>query len=155
MPNGPDEHTKEVLTEEALAEVPGEFEFIERLRQRAGQNSQSSPHNQVLAGIGDDAAIIRSAGGKDTVVATDLLVEDIDFRRNTIPAFFLGHKALTVSLSDIAAMGARPRWCLTSIGLPEDVWHTEFLDSFYDGVFELARLYDVQLVGGDTSRTSD
>jgi thiamine-monophosphate kinase len=52
-------------------------------------------------------------------------------------------------------MGARPRWCLTSIGLPEDVWHTEFLDSFYDGLFELARQYDVQLVGGDTSRTSD
>src|SRR6185295_19224437 len=115
-----------------LAEVPTEFEFIKRLRERATQSSQSSQNNQLVAGIGDDGAIIQSSGGKDTIVAADLLVEDIDFRRSTIPAYFLGHKALTVSLSDIAAMGARPRWCMTSIGLPEDVWHTEFLDTFYD-----------------------
>jgi thiamine-monophosphate kinase len=138
-----------------LAEVPTEFEFIKRLRERATQSSQSSQNNQLVAGIGDDGAIIQSSGGKDTIVAADLLVEDIDFRRSTIPAYFLGHKALTVSLSDIAAMGARPRWCMTSIGLPEDVWQTEFLESFYDGLFELARQYDVQLIGGDTSRTPE
>jgi thiamine-monophosphate kinase len=151
MPNDHDEQTNAAT----LAEGPTEFEFIKRLRERATLSSQSSQHNQLVTGIGDDAAIVRSTSGKDTVIATDLLVEDIDFRRSTVPPYFLGHKALTVSLSDIAAMGARPRWCLTSIGLSEDVWHTEFLDSFYDGLFELARQYDVQLVGGDTSRTSD
>ena len=151
MPNDQDEQTNAAT----LTEVPTEFEFIKHLRERATLSSQSSQHNQLITGIGDDAAIVRSSSGKDTVIATDLLVEDIDFRRSTVPPYFLGHKALTVSLSDIAAMGARPRWCLTSIGLPEDVWHTEFLDSFYDGLFELARQYDVQLVGGDTSRTPD
>ena len=151
MPNDHDEQTNAAT----LADMPTEFEFIKRLRERATLSSQLSQHNQLVTGIGDDAAIVRSTSGKDTVIATDLLVEDIDFRRSTVPAYFLGHKALTVSLSDIAAMGARPRWCLTSIGLPEDVWQTEFLDSFYDGLFELARQYDVQLVGGDTSRTSD
>jgi thiamine-monophosphate kinase len=140
-------------TETVLA--PTEFEFIRSLRERVALQSQSSQSNQVIVGIGDDAAIVRSSGGKDTVVAADLLVEDIDFRRSTVPAHFLGHKALTVSLSDIAAMGARPRWFLSSIGLPEDVWQTEFLDKFYEGLFELARQYDVQLIGGDTSRTPE
>jgi len=65
----------------------------------------------------------------------------------------LGHKALAVSLSDIAAMGARPRWSLISIGVPSDVWETDFTDRFYSGLFELANRYDVQLIGGDTSRT--
>jgi thiamine-monophosphate kinase len=138
-----------------LAEVPTEFEFIRRLRERATLTAQLSQNNQLATGIGDDAAIVRSSGGKDTVIATDLLVEDIDFRRSTVPAYFLGYKTLTVSLSDVAAMGARPRWCLTSIGLPEDVWQTEFLDSFYNGLFDLAHQYDVQLIGGDTSRTPD
>jgi thiamine-monophosphate kinase len=151
MPNGQDEQKNGAT----LAEVPTEFEFIERLRERVTLSSQSSQNNQLVAGIGDDAAIVRTSGGKDSVIATDLLVEDVDFRRSTTPAYFLGHKALTVSLSDVAAMGARPRWCLTSIGIPEDVWQTEFLENFYDGLFELAHQYDVQLVGGDTSRTSE
>jgi len=154
MPNGQDEQKSEVLANSALADVPTEFDFIRRLRERA-LDSQSSQTNQLAVGIGDDAAVVRSSGGKDTIVATDLLVEDIDFRRSTVPPYFLGHKALTVSLSDIAAMGARPRWCLTSIGLPEDVWQTEFLDNFYEGLFELARRYDVHLIGGDTSRTPE
>jgi len=67
----------------------------------------------------------------------------------------LGHKALAVSLSDIAAMGARPRWSLISIGVPEDVWETEFVDQFYEGLTSLAHRYDVKLIGGDTSRTPD
>src|ERR1041385_1304743 len=103
MPNDHDERTNAA----GLVEAPTEFEFIKRLRERATLSSQSSQNNQLITGIGADAAIVRSTSGKDTVVATDLLVEDIDFRRSTVPAYFLGHKALTVSLSDIAAMGAR------------------------------------------------
>jgi thiamine-monophosphate kinase len=120
-----------------------EFEFIDSLRRRFG------------AGIGDDCAVIRGTSGYEIVVTTDLLIEDIDFRRTTAPALLLGHKALAVSLSDIAAMGARPRWSLVSIGVPEDVWQTEFVEQFYDGLAGLAQQFDVQLIGGDTSRTSE
>lgn len=120
-----------------------EFEFIDSLRRRFGE------------GIGDDAAVIRSSADKEIVITTDLLVEDIDFRRTTAPALLLGHKALAVSLSDIAAMGARPRWSLISIGVPDDVWQTEFVDQFYEGLAGLAQRYGVQLIGGDTSRTNE
>jgi thiamine-monophosphate kinase len=123
-----------------------EFDFIKQLRAR----SPASPPNQF---IGDDAAIIRSSPEKETLVTTDLLVEDVDFRRSTTPSFLLGHKALAVSLSDIAAMGARPRWTLISIGVPQEVWDTDFVDKFYDGLFELGSRYDVQLIGGDISRS--
>jgi thiamine-monophosphate kinase len=133
-----------------------EFEFIKRLRQRTTVESQpSQAHQSLLLGIGDDAAVLRSTAGKDTVVATDLLVEDVDFRRSTAPPHLLGHKALAISLSDIAAMGARPRWSLVSLGVPEVVWQSDFAEKFYDGLFQLAGKYDVQLVGGDTSRTPE
>lgn len=135
--------------------VPSEFEFIKRLRQQAALRSQTSKDSQLIVGIGDDAAIVRPSAATNTVVAADLLVEDIDFRRSTVPAVFLGHKALAVSLSDIAAMGARPRWSLTSLGLPEDIWQSDFTSNFYHGLFELAGRYDVQLIGGDTSRTPE
>jgi thiamine-monophosphate kinase len=135
---------------------PSEFDFINRLRQRADLKSSSSQsHQSLIVGIGDDAAVLRSSTSKDTVVAADLLVEGIDFRRTTSPAHLLGHKALAVSLSDIAAMGARPRWSLVSLGLPEDIWQSEFANRFYEGLLQLAGHYDVQLVGGDTSRTPD
>src|SRR5215218_5657630 len=104
--------------------MKGEFDFIRALRERA-------PASPSVTGIGDDAAVIHATPGKETVITTDLLVEDVDFRRTTIPPYLLGHKALAVSLSDIAAMGARPRWCLISIGVPEDVWQTDFVDRLY------------------------
>jgi thiamine-monophosphate kinase len=137
-----------------------EFDFIEKLRRRVedGTSSASSfiPHpSSLIQGIGDDAAVFKAMAGHDVVVSTDLLVEDIDFRRDTTRPDLLGHKALAVSLSDIAAMGARPRWALLSIGVPESVWNTEFLDSFYSGFFELANRYAVTLVGGDVSRTPE
>lgn len=133
--------------------VPSEFDFIKRLRERSALAHQSQ--QAVQLGIGDDAAIIRTSSNRDTVVTTDLLVEDIDFRRTTTPPHLLGHKALAVSLSDIAAMGARPRWALVSLGLPEDVWSSEFATKLYEGWLQLANQYDVQLIGGDTSRTPE
>jgi thiamine-monophosphate kinase len=126
-----------------------EFDFIRRLKERTSQTEGSSG----ITGIGDDAAIFQTTAGKETVITTDLLVEDIDFCRTTTPAYLLGHKALAVSLSDIAAMGARPRWVLTSIGVTKDVWENDFTERFYDGLLELASRYNVHLIGGDTSRT--
>lgn len=127
-----------------------EFDFINTLRQRVASTAQS-----VVAGIGDDAAVFRSGGGKDTVITADLLVEDVDFRRTTTPPYLLGHKALAVSLSDIAAMGARPLWSMVSIGVPDDIWQTDFVERLYDGWLDLANRYGVQLIGGDTSRTPE
>ncbi|HEU4837236.1 MAG TPA: thiamine-phosphate kinase [Pyrinomonadaceae bacterium] len=127
-----------------------EFDFINALRQRVASSAQST-----VTGIGDDAAVFRSNSNKETVVSTDLLVEDIDFRRTTTPPYLLGHKALAVSLSDLSAMGSRPLWCLISIGVPEDVWQTDFVDRLYDGWLDLANRYGVQLIGGDTSRAHE
>lgn len=128
-----------------------EFDFIRKIRVLAEDRGASG----LVRGIGDDAAVLKSFAGSDVVVSTDLLVEDVDFRRETTQPNLLGHKALAVSLSDIAAMGARPRWALLSIGVPSDVWDSKFLDSFYDGFFQLAGRYGVALIGGDVSRTPE
>jgi thiamine-monophosphate kinase len=137
-----------------------EFDFINKLRARvaAKQRSDSSlitHYSLLVQGIGDDAAVIRSTGGKDSVVTTDLLIEEIDFRRETTTPELLGHKALAVSLSDIAAMGARARWGFVSIGLPADVWESGFAEQLYDGYLALADRYGVELAGGDVSRTTE
>ena len=137
-----------------------EFDFINKLRRQVESkaNSASSfiPHpSSLIRGIGDDAAVFKSLAGSDVVVTADLLVEDIDFRLDTTRPDLLGHKALAVSLSDIAAMGARPRWALLSIGVPEAIWNSEFLDQFYEGFFKLAERYGITLIGGDVSRTPD
>ena len=140
----------------------GEFDFIERIRRqelrRTGKQYDSSliPHpSSLLLGIGDDAAVIRQRASLDTVVTADLLVEGIDFRldRLQISARDIGHKALAVSLSDVAAMGARPRFCLLSVGVPSARWYGDFLKEFYRGVRALAARYEVAIIGGDISRT--
>jgi thiamine-monophosphate kinase len=124
-----------------------EFDFINSIRQRVTSS--------IVTGIGDDAAVFRSNSGKETIVSVDLLIEDIDFRRTTTPPYLLGHKALAVSLSDLAAMGSRPLSALVSIGVPEDIWQTDFVDRMYDGWLDLANRYGVQLIGGDTSRAHE
>ncbi|HEV7682086.1 MAG TPA: thiamine-phosphate kinase [Pyrinomonadaceae bacterium] len=129
-----------------------EFEFIKQIRAQAEARGAVSG---LVRGIGDDAAVFKALAGSDVVISTDLLVEDIDFRRETTQPNLLGHKALAVSLSDIAAMGARPRWALLSLGVPAAVWNSEFLDGFYAGFFQLAARYGVTLIGGDVSRTPD
>jgi len=129
-----------------------EFDFIKRIRAAAEKRGVAP---RLIRGIGDDAAVIGQITGRDNVVTADLLVEDVDFRRGATPPSLLGHKALAVSLSDIAAMGGRPLWALLSIGLPQDIWDSTFLDELYDGVFAIADRYDVRLIGGDISRTPE
>ena len=133
-----------------------EFDFIERIRERALHHSSLITHPSSLSlGIGDDAAVIGQHSGRETVITTDLLVEEIDFRLETTTPWLLGHKALAVSLSDIAAMGARPRYALLSVGLPQAIWDTDFIDKLYEGFFALAETYNVALIGGDVSRTPE
>jgi thiamine-monophosphate kinase len=141
-----------------------EFDFIARIRERAlnftrDANAQDSSlithHSSLVHGIGDDAAVFRSGAGRDTVITADLLVEDVDFYRTISDPKALGHKALAVSLSDIAAMGARPRFALVTLGVPQTTWESHFLDDFYSGFLALAEKFGVALVGGDVSRSPD
>jgi thiamine-monophosphate kinase len=133
--------------------MPDEFDFLKLVRARAEKSARR--RTGLVRSIGDDAAITRSRDGFDTVVTADLLVEDVDFRRSSAPPSLLGHKALAVSLSDIAACAARPRWALLSIGVPSDVWRSNFLKEFYEGFHSLAGEFGVALVGGDLSRTPE
>lgn len=122
----------------------GEFEFIRNIKEKYG-----------LKFLGDDCAVLPKDEKTDLVITADLLVEDIDFRLSWTRAEMVGHKALAVSLSDIAAMGGTPKWAMLSIGLPVSIWRGNFVDKFYEGWFGLARQHGVELVGGDVSRTPD
>lgn len=133
--------------------MKSEFEFIRSLRR---ENVAKKQHfSGVKVGIGDDCAIVKRNSKTDLAITTDLLVEDIDFRLEWTNAEFIGHKALAVSLSDVAAMGAKPVWALVSIGIPEKIWQTDFVEKFYAGWFGLAKKLNVELIGGDVSRTPD
>ena len=124
--------------------MKSEFEFINYNKKSYG-----------LTAIGDDCAVLPKDNKTDLVITADLLVEDIDFRRNWTKPEFLGHKALAVSLSDIAAMGAVPKWAMLTLAVPESLWETDFLARFFDGWTALAKQYSVDLVGGDISRSPD
>ena len=121
-----------------------EFQFLENLKTR-----------YALKKIGDDCAVLPKDSKTDLVVTTDLLVENIDFRIDWTKPELLGQKSLAVSLSDIAAMGAKPVWSMVSLGVPEKIWKTGFVDKFYEGYMNLARKYGVELVGGDVSKAPD
>lgn len=122
----------------------GEFGLIARIR---GKYARSS--DLALCGIGDDAASLRSPAERHpTLVTTDMLVEDVHFRRSQTTPYLLGVKSLAINISDIAAMGGIPRFFLLSLGLPQEL-SLSFIDRFYDGVAKLAETHDVLLVGGD------
>jgi thiamine-monophosphate kinase len=129
-----------------------EFDFIRRLREQTRSRKHSS---RLLMGIGDDASVVTQLAHRDLVVTTDLLIEGVDFYRDAAPARMLGHKALAVSLSDIAAMGARPFWSLLSIGMPQAIWQDDFKEEFFAGYFELADKFGVTLTGGDVSEAKE
>ena len=124
--------------------MKGEFDFIHSLKLKYR-----------LGHIGDDCAVLPNNDQTDLVITSDMLVEDIDFRLDWTTPEFLGHKALAVSLSDIAAMGATPKWAMLSIGIPETLWKTDFLDRFYTGLHDLASQHGVEIIGGDISRVPD
>ena len=129
----------------------GEFAFIHRIRERAQQCCASAP--ELTLGIGDDAAIFQPRAGRELLVTTDLLVEDVDFKLEYAVPRWLGHKALAVSLSDIAAMGGAPRHALLTLAIPPYVQTETFWEEFFDGYFALAESCGVTLIGGDISAT--
>ena len=129
-----------------------EIDFIHRIREQTRSRKHSS---RLVTGIGDDASVVNQLTNRDLIVTTDLLIEGIDFYRDAAPGRMLGHKALAVSLSDVAAMGGRPFWSLLSIGMPAEIWQDNFKDEFFAGYFALADRYSVTLAGGDVSQTKD
>lgn len=123
----------------------GEFGLIEALRRRA----RASPRWR--EGIGDDAAVLRPRAGRELVLTSDALIEDVHFRwRGTSPAA-LARKALMVNLSDLSAMGAEPLGFLLALGLPART-RAERLDGFVTGLLRAASDTGCPLVGGDTVR---
>jgi thiamine-monophosphate kinase len=128
----------------------GELEFLERLRKRVFPSLPRA----IALGIGDDCAIFRARGGtEDLLIATDMLIENTHFRRSTHRAQDVGWKALARALSDIAAMGGEPRFCLLSLALP--TWAGRpWVDGFYRGFLGLARLAGAPLIGGDLARAA-
>lgn len=105
--------------------------------------------DNVLAGIGDDAAVTRLSPGMVLLTSTDMLLEDVHFRHSWHDAYLLGRKSLAVSLSDIAAMGGIPRWALLSLALPSAM-SLGLVDEFTRGFLAMASEHQVALIGGDT-----
>ncbi|MFL6593613.1 MAG: thiamine-phosphate kinase [Luteimonas sp.] len=126
----------------------GEFDLIARLRARVDAGVQ---REDVVLGIGDDAALLQPPPGHLLVAATDTLNEGVHYPAGTT-ACDIGWKALAVNLSDLAAMGATPAWCTLSMALHEA--QPAWVDAFLDGFLALAGRYEVALVGGDTTRGS-
>lgn len=121
--------------------MPSEFELISRYFSRPTAHT-------ALAG-GDDGALVRPTPGTELVISTDMLVAGTHFLPETDPRD-LGWKTLAVNLSDLAAMGARPRWALLAAALPgaDEPW----IAAFADGLFECAQTYGIDVIGGDTTR---
>lgn len=121
--------------------MASEFDLIRRYFDR--------PAKGAVLGVGDDAALLRVGAGMELAASTDMLVEGRHFRAGAEPRA-LGHKALAVNLSDMAAMGAAPRWAMLALALPreDEAW----LAGFSAGFFALAERFGVDLVGGDTTR---
>jgi len=125
-----------------------EFELIRQIQQETSASYPTGYEHGVKLGIGDDAAVLEVPAGHYLVAATDTLNAGIHFPVDTSP-FDIGYKCLAVNLSDLAAMGAVPRWALLSLSLPRAA--PEWVHLFSEGFNSLAKPHNVTLVGGDTT----
>ncbi|MDP3033332.1 MAG: thiamine-monophosphate kinase [Rhodocyclaceae bacterium] len=125
--------------------MPSEFALIDRYFRRAPRD----PAHTVL-GVGDDGAIVRPSPGCELVISTDMLMAGTHFLPDTDPAD-LGWKTLAVNVSDLAAMGALPRWALLAAALPEanEAW----IEKFAQGFFACADSFGIDVIGGDTTKS--
>ncbi|NPV26001.1 MAG: thiamine-phosphate kinase [Firmicutes bacterium] len=126
----------------------GEFGLINRIKPLSICNPST-----VLVGIGDDAAVLPQQPERVLLATADMLVEGIHFRREWTSLADLGHKAMAINLSDIAAMGGRPLSALVTIALPPSLT-VEEVEELYTGMIQLARQFGVNIVGGDTVRST-
>ena len=126
----------------------GEFGLIDRIERAARKTGRA---RGVAVGIGDDAAVLRPPPGEDWVVTTDALVEGVHFRWQTQSPRCIGRRALVASLSDLAAMGARPLGCVVALAAPPDLAVRAF-DGLLAGLLQEAQTHRCPLVGGNISR---
>jgi len=120
-----------------------ELALIEKIRKQAGRNA-------LVLGIGDDCAIFRPRAGEDLLFTTDQSIEDVHFTR-LLGAAPIGERALARSLSDIAAMGGDPKFCLVALAAPAK--HEKWIGEFFGGLLGLARRTKTPLAGGDLARS--
>jgi thiamine-monophosphate kinase len=125
--------------------VPSEFELIARHFARATPSAASG----LILGPGDDCALVAPTSGMSLAMTTDMLVEGTHFLPDTDPRL-LGWKTLAVNLSDLAAMGAKPKWVLLAGSLPNS--DEDWIAKFAEGVFACAKRYAAEVIGGDTTR---
>jgi len=123
----------------------GEFGLIAVMRDTLGEPSDED----LVSGIGDDTAVYRVGDGEVHLLTTDTLTEGIHFDRAFMPMEHLGFKAMSVNVSDVAAMNAEPRYATVTVGLSQQVT-VEMVESIYEGIREACDAYDVTVVGGDT-----
>lgn len=126
-----------------------EDDFVRWLGRRIGTSGRG-----LTLGIGDDAALARPAAGRELILTSDWTIEDVHFRLELHPPESVGHRALARALSDVAAMGGRPRWALVSLALSKRV-PASWVKKFYGSMARLARRAGVVIAGGDTSVVPD
>lgn len=119
-----------------------EFEFIKEIKQKFYHQSN------LEKGIGDDAAVFNHSNG-NIVTAVDMFVEGIHFNQQTMTPFDIGYKSLAANLSDMAAMGATPKYYLVAVSVPT-YWQTSLVKEIFVGMKFLAKKYSLDLIGGDT-----
>lgn len=107
----------------------------------------------MVKGSGDDCAVIRYTKDKYLLMTCDMIVEGVDFTRKSKPEL-IGRKAVAISISDIAACGGIPRHCVISIGIPKTM-PVEIIDRIAKGMFDIAKAYKINIVGGDISRSKE
>ena len=127
----------------------GEFDLIWRFFKAGSESMAQTQTDQVLLGIGDDCALLQPDAAQSLAVTSDMLVEGRHFFSNTNPEW-LGHKALAVNLSDLAAMGAKPVGFTLALALPNT--NADWLAQFSQGLFRLAQQWQCPLIGGDTTQ---
>ena len=123
----------------------GEFGLIDIIKRLC----ESEENSDLVAGIGDDAAVIKGGRPSASLVSTDMLIEGVHFNLDYTSPHHLGEKSVSVNVSDIAAMGGTPVWALLSLGLPEET-ALDFVEEFSAGAAKAFRSYGIKLIGGDT-----
>ncbi|MDH3974525.1 MAG: thiamine-phosphate kinase [Deltaproteobacteria bacterium] len=127
----------------------GEFNLIEKIAAHFNGRDQD-----LLIGIGDDCAVYGKGSKKLSLVTSDMLVEGIHFNLDFTSPYYLGGKSLALNISDIAAMGGKPRWFLLSLALPGHM-DVSFVEEFCTGAAHIANKYGLKLIGGDTVASPD
>ncbi|MFC1806760.1 thiamine-monophosphate kinase [Candidatus Omnitrophota bacterium] len=123
-----------------------EFDIINKITR--GIRTDSS----VIKGVGDDCAVIKFTNREHLLCATDMIIEGVHFKKNAAPES-IGHKALAVNISDIAACGGIPKWAVVSVGFPKNIKYG-YIDRVFKGLRRLAGRYDINIVGGDTNSSN-